>query len=205
MENYSKKLEELIAGLEGRVPRLLLHACCAPCSSYCIEYLSEFFEITVLYYNPNITPDEEYIHRIEELRRFVDAFPTKHKVEMIETSPCHQDFLDAVKGLESLPEGQDRCFICYRQRMEEAARIGAEGGYDYFTTTLSISPLKNAQKINEVGEELATIYNIEHLPSDFKKKNGYLRSTQLSSEYNMYRQDYCGCEFSKRDRYKNKT
>ncbi len=205
MENYSKKLEELIAGLGETVPKLLLHACCAPCSSYCIEYLSEYFEITVLYYNPNITPDEEYIHRIEELRRFISEFPTRHKVEMIETSPCHQDFLDAVKGLEALPEGGDRCFVCYRQRMEEAARLAAEGGFDYFTTTLSISPLKNAAKINEIGEELATIYNVAHLPSDFKKKNGYLRSTQLSNEYKMYRQDYCGCEFSKRDRCKNKT
>ena len=205
MENYSKKLEELIANLHGQVPRLLLHACCAPCSSYCIEYLSEYFEITVLYYNPNITPDEEYIHRINELRRFIDVFPTKHSVEMIETSPCHEDFLSAVKGLEALPEGEERCFVCYRQRMEEAARLASKGGYDYFTTTLSISPLKNAAKINEIGEELSDIYNVKHLPSDFKKKNGYLRSTQLSAEYGMYRQDYCGCEFSKRDRYKNKT
>lgn len=200
--NYQKELEKLLAEntKEGRIPRLYLHACCAPCSSYVLEYLSQYFAITIFFYNPNISPSEEYEKRVEELCRLVSEMDFVHpvKVEMGEYRP--QDFFAMAKGMEEEPEGGIRCFACYRMRMEEAARRAKEGGYDYFTTTLSISPLKNAAKINEIGEELADIYKVEHLPSDFKKKNGYKRSIELSRQYNLYRQDYCGCVFSKKNK-----
>lgn len=198
--NYQKELEKLLSGMDdgGRVPRLFLHACCAPCSSYVLEYLSEYFEITVFYYNPNISPREEYEKRVEEIQRLISEMSFRHPVTFMEGSYHPEEFYEMARGLESVPEGGERCFKCYRMRMEEAARLAAEGGYDYFTTTLSISPLKNAPKINEIGEELSGIYHVSHLPSDFKKKNGYKRSIELSAEHGLYRQDYCGCVFSKR-------
>ena len=185
--NYQKELEAIIKQNESRsrVPRLFLHSCCAPCSSYVLEYLSQYFEITVFYYNPNISPKEEYEKRAEEQRRLVDAYEP-------------QRFYEMAKGLEQEPEGGERCFGCYRMRMEEAARLAAEGHYDYFTTTLTISPLKKAEKLNEIGERLAKEYGVFWLPSDFKKRGGYQRSIELSKEYDLYRQDYCGCVFSRR-------
>lgn len=199
--NYQKELEKLIEQQqkEGRVPRLFLHACCAPCSSYVLEYLSRFFSITVFFYNPNISPKEEYDKRVVEMRRLLAEMEFLHPVTLVEGEYRPEDFYAMARGLENVPEGGERCFKCYRLRMEEAARLAKEGGYDYFTTTLSISPLKNAGKINEIGQELEHIYQVEHLPSDFKKKNGYKRSIELSHEYGLYRQNYCGCVFSKRE------
>lgn len=199
--NYQKELDRLIENItkEGKVPRLFLHSCCAPCSSYVLEYLSEYFEITVFFYNPNISLEEEYRKRVEEIKRLVREMKLAHSVHIEEGSYDPQVFYERVKGMEKLPEGGERCFKCYRLRMEEAAKAARDGGYDYFTTTLSISPLKNAQKINEIGEELAETYGVAHLPSDFKKKNGYKRSIELSHEYDLYRQNYCGCVFSKRE------
>ncbi|MGN0335498.1 MAG: epoxyqueuosine reductase QueH [Lachnospiraceae bacterium] len=200
--NYQKELEKLIQSLaeEKEVPRLFLHSCCAPCSSYVLEYLSEYFEITVFYYNPNIYPPEEYVQRAEEQKRFVMEFPVRHPITYVEGNYDTKSFYEMAKGLEHVPEGGERCFKCYELRMREAALLAKEGGYDYFTTTLSISPLKNAQKINEIGERLEAELGVRHLPSDFKKKNGYQRSTELSREYGLYRQNYCGCVFSKHER-----
>lgn len=198
-KNYQKELEKIIQKIENesRVPRLLLHSCCAPCSSYVLEYLSRYFDITVFYYNPNISPEEEYKKRTEELRRLIGELPAPHPIRL-EVGPYEpQKFYDMARGMEQEPEGGRRCFGCYRLRLEEAARMAKAGGYDYFTTTLTISPLKNARKLNEIGEELGTIYQVEHLPSDFKKKNGYKRSVELSAQYHLYRQNYCGCVYSK--------
>ena len=198
-KNYQKELEKIIQKIENesRVPRLLLHSCCAPCSSYVLEYLSRYFDITVFYYNPNISPEEEYVKRTEELRRLIDELPSLHPIRL-ETGPYEpQRFYEMARGLEKEPEGGRRCFGCYRLRLEEAAKLAKEGGYDYFTTTLTISPLKNAQKLNEIGEELGQIYQVNHLPSDFKKKNGYKRSVELSARYHLYRQNSCGCVYSK--------
>ena len=199
--NYQKELEKLLVDLEKaeKLPRLLLHSCCAPCSSYCLEYLSKYFSITIFYYNPNIFPEEEYRKRVEGMKRLIDEMQLENPVDFMEGEYRPQDFFDMAKGLEKVPEGGERCFKCYRMRMEETAKLAQQGGYDYFTTTLSISPLKNAAKINEIGEELGEIYKVEHLPSDFKKKNGYKRSIELSAEHNLYRQNYCGCVYSRRD------
>ena len=199
--NYQKELDKLIEGnqKEGKIPRLFLHACCAPCSSYVMEYLSQYFEITIFFYNPNIAPEEEYAHRVAEIRRLIGEMEFVHPVTLVEGRYDPREFYEMAKGLEDVPEGGERCFRCYRLRMEEAAKLAKEGGYDYFTTTLSISPLKNAQKINEIGEELAVIYKVPHLTSDFKKKNGYKRSIELSHEHALYRQNYCGCVFSKKE------
>ena len=199
--NYQKELEKLIEGQQkaGRVPRLFLHACCAPCSSYVLEYLSRFFSVTVFFYNPNISPKEEYEKRVSEIQRLISEMEFVHPVAFVEGEYKPEDFYEMARGLEDVPEGGERCFRCDRLRMEEAARLAEQGGYDYFTTTLSISPLKNAGKINEIGQELSQIYKVEHLPSDFKKKNGYKRSIELSHEYGLYRQNYCGCVFSKRE------
>ena len=201
IRNYQKELDRLIGQIqkENKVPSLFLHSCCAPCSSYVLEYLSKYFDITVFYYNPNIYPEEEYRKRVQEINRLVNSMEFEHPVKLIEGRYDPQEFFRMAKGLEDITEGGERCFRCYRQRMEEAAKLAKEGGYDYFTTTLSISPLKNAARINEIGEELAEIYHVTHLPSDFKKKNGYKRSIELSHEYDLYRQNYCGCVYSRRE------
>lgn len=195
--NYQNELEEITSQIKETPPRLLLHACCAPCSSYCLEYLTRFFEITVLYYNPNITDHEEYKKRAAELERLIAEMPLENPVRAF-IGEYDNSFHSAVKGLESAREGGERCFKCYRLRLEYAAKYAAEHNFDYFCTTLSISPLKNAQKLNEIGEELAEIYKVSWLPSDFKKRGGYQRSIELSKQYNLYRQNYCGCEYSKR-------
>ncbi len=199
--NYQKKLEQLIQKISGedQVPTLLLHSCCAPCSSYVLEYLSQYFSITVFFYNPNIAPAEEYEKRVREIQRLIKEQPHLHPVSFVEGAYEPERFYEMAKGMEELPEGGERCFACYRLRMEEAARLAAEGNFDFFTTTLSISPLKNAGKINEIGEELQEIYPVRHLPSDFKKKNGYKRSVELSGEYHLYRQNFCGCVFSRKE------
>ncbi|MCR5144361.1 MAG: epoxyqueuosine reductase QueH [Lachnospiraceae bacterium] len=181
---------------DGRVPTLLLHSCCAPCSSYCLEYLSDYFEITVFYYNPNIYPDEEYFHRVEEQKNFIERFPAKHPISFIQGDFEKERFFQSVKGLENEPERGARCKVCFELRLGESAKMAADRGFDYFTTTLSISPMKDAQLLNEIGTQLEEEYGIKYLHSDFKKKNGYKRSCEISQEYNMYRQDYCGCVFS---------
>ena len=197
--NYQRELEAVIKENESksRVPRLLLHSCCAPCSSYVLEYLSDYFEITVFYYNPNISPAEEYEKRAAEQQHLIRELPAKHPIHLVVGAYEPERFYAVSRGLEQVPEGGERCFRCFR--LEEAAKMAAEGGFDYFATTLTISPLKNAQKLNEIGEELSELYKVEHLPSDFKKKNGYKRSVELSALYGLYRQNYCGCVFSKRD------
>ena len=198
--NYQKMLESIIADIpEGTVPTLLLHSCCAPCSSYCLEYLSQYFRITLLYYNPNISPAAEFEKRTEELRRLVQELPMKYPADVVVPEYHPEEFYSAVKGMEELPEGGERCFVCYHLRLERSAQYAAEHGFDYFCSTLSISPMKNAAKLNEMGKELSEIYPVKLLPSDFKKKGGYLRSIELSREYGLYRQNYCGCIFSKRD------
>ena len=204
--NYAKELERLIQKLqqEGKVPRLLLHACCAPCSSAVLEYLSQYFAITLLYYNPNIAPLEEYQKREAELRRLVSQMKFIHPVELL---PCQYDgqaFVQAARGLEGEPEGGKRCEACLRLRMRYAAQEAARLRFDYYTTTLSISPMKNAPLLNQLGEEIGREFGVAHLPSDFKKKDGYKRSVQLSKEYDLYRQDYCGCAFSKAQRQREK-
>lgn len=197
-ENYQKILDKLIGQLEsqGKVPRLLLHSCCAPCSSYVLEYLSRYFDITVFYYNPNIYPETEYRERVQEQQRLIGEMKLSRPVSFLEGSYEPPAFYEAVRGRENQKEGEESCFRCYRLRLSQAAQAAAEGGFDYFTTTLSISPLKNAQKLNEIGRELAEEYKVPYLVSDFKKKNGYKRSTELSAEYGLYRQSYCGCVYS---------
>lgn len=240
VRNYQKELDKIIAELlpeqaqqakasdagEGKdkspcVPRLFLHSCCAPCSSYVLEYLRMYFKITVFYYNPNITEAEEYRKRVAEQKRLIGAYnealletetayneahfeeknPHKSKgyrIDVVEGDYAPERFFEMARGLEQCPEGGERCFACYALRLEETAKRAKEGRYDYFTTTLSISPLKNAVKLNEIGERLAEIYGVKWLPSDFKKRNGYKRSIELSKEYDLYRQDYCGCVYSRR-------
>ena len=205
--NYQKELEKIIDRLrrEDRVPRLLLHSCCAPCSSYVLEYLSRYFEITVFYYNPNIYPESEYSKRIIEQQRLIDEMNVKHPISFVAGEYEKERFYDIAKGLEDVKEGGERCMRCYELRLREAAELASKGEYDYFTTTLSISPLKNAKKLNEIGERLAEEYGVTYLNSDFKKKNGYKRSTELSKEYGLYRQDYCGCVYSKLERERQKS
>ncbi len=204
--NYQKELDLLLSGLEkaADAPTLLLHSCCAPCSSYCMEYLRDFFRITVFYYNPNITEEAEYRKRVKEEIRLIETYNRqveeyrKAKIEIIEGSYEPDCFWEMAKGLENCPEGGERCFGCYELRLRKTAELAKEQGFDYFTTTLTISPLKNAGKLNEIGERLALEYGIRWLPSDFKKRGGYQRSIELSEEYDLYRQNYCGCVFSKR-------
>lgn len=229
--NFQKELEWVIRRVQGRepVPTLLLHSCCAPCSSYVLQYLSQYFQITVFYYNPNIYPPEEYRKRVKEQEDFIKRFSERarkerengmqqlsgnalgevlsvfHPISFIEGKFEQDRFYETVRGLENLPEGGERCFRCYELRLREAAGYAKQMKMDFFTTTLSISPLKNAEKLNEIGERLAEEYGISYLCSDFKKKDGYKQSVALSKEYGMYRQDYCGCVFSKQEREQQKA
>lgn len=200
--NYQKDMERIIENLQDQkqVPTLLLHSCCAPCSSYVLEYLSDYFKITVLYYNPNIYPPSEFDKRVLEQRHLIEQMEVTYPVAFTMLPFESGEFYSAVKNYEALPEGGERCFRCYRLRLEQTAKIAKEQNFDYFTTTLSISPLKNAVWLNEIGEELASLYDVSYLTSDFKKKNGYQRSVALSSEYGLYRQEYCGCIFSMKER-----
>ena len=197
--NYQRQLDSIIANLQrdGIVPHLLLHSCCAPCSSYVLEYLSQYFKITLFYYNPNIIPESEYHLRAEEQQRLIAQLPAVHPITFVEGHYDPQEFLSIAKGLETAPEGGERCFRCYELRLRQSALKAKELGADYFTTTLTISPLKNAEKINELGSKIAEEIGVKFLPSDFKKRGGYLRSIQLSKEYDLYRQNFCGCPFSR--------
>ena len=200
--NYQTELDKLIDNIkkEEKVPRLFLHSCCAPCSSYCLEYLSNYFKITVFYYNPNIYPEEEYEKRVKEQQRFIERLLAKYPISFVEGAYEKERFYEMARGLEDCPEGGERCFHCYELRLRESAELAKNMQMDYFTTTLSISPLKNAEKLNEIGDALAAEYGVAYLNSDFKKKNGYKRSVELSEQYGMYRQYYCGCVFSKNQR-----
>ena len=199
--NYQRELDKLILKInQDNPPKLMLHSCCAPCSSYVLEYLSDYFIIKVLYYNPNIYPEEEFYKRLDEQKRLIGEMKLKNTVTVESIGYCSERFYKAVQGLENIREGGERCFACYRLRLEETAKLAAEQGLDYFCTTLSVSPYKNAEKLNEIGCEVAKKYNVKFLPSDFKKKGGFLRSTQISAQYGMYRQNYCGCVFSLRER-----
>lgn len=200
--NYQKKLDEILCNLQKKeeIPTLLLHSCCAPCSSYVLEYLSNYFYITIFYYNPNIAPKEEYERRVEEQKKFISQLPVKYPISFIEGTYNQDDFYEAVKSFEHLKEGSERCYRCYALRLREAAVLAKEKGFDYFTTTLSISPYKNAAWLNEIGLKLEEELGASFLVSDFKKKNGYKRSIELSKEYGLYRQDYCGCIYSKLER-----
>lgn len=197
--NYQIELDKLIDTLQKQhiCPNLLLHSCCAPCSSYVLEYLSAFFNITLFYYNPNISPKEEFDKRINELNRLVREMLPQSGIKIIEGKYDPETFFELSQGLENEPERGKRCMLCYRLRLEESAKQAKALGMDYFTTTLSISPLKNADALNSIGEALALTYGIPYLVSDFKKRNGYKRSIELSNEYNLYRQNYCGCIYSK--------
>lgn len=196
--NFQKELEKKLQELQQQdVKHLLLHSCCAPCSSYVIEYLSRYFQITVFYYNPNISAEEEYRKRVLEQQRFIKEFPTKYPVDFVEGDYEPRVFFDTVKGYEQCKEGGERCFLCYELRLKKTAQLAAEKGYDYFTTTLTISPLKNSVKLNEIGLRLGEEYGVPYLLSDFKKKEGYKRSIELSKEYGLYRQNYCGCAYSR--------
>ena len=197
--NYQRELDEIIGDLTAR-PRLLLHCCCAPCSSYVTEYLHEFFEITVFFYNPNITEETEYIKRREELKRYLREVHFGREIVFLDADHDPERFFEVSKGLEDEPERGRRCTECYRLRLEKTAAAARDGGYDYFCTTLSISPHKDADRLMMIGEELADAYGVSYLPSDFKKKGGYQRSIELSREYELYRQDYCGCVFSKNNK-----
>lgn len=214
--NFQKELDKLLEGMvkgQETGKRLFLHSCCAPCSSYVLEYLRTYFRITVFYYNPNITFAAEYQKRVAEQKRLIDAYnaalgnaDAHHSqgagfpIDIVEGDYEPQTFFKLAKGLEDCPEGGERCFLCYELRLRRTAELAKAGGYDYFCTTLSISPLKNAKKLNEIGERLADEYQVPWLVSDFKKKNGYKRSIELSAEYQLYRQDYCGCIYSKEER-----
>lgn len=196
--NYQLQLEEVLKAIppDAPKPRLLLHACCAPCSSYVLEYLAARFDITLFYYNPNIAPRAEYEKRVAEVRRLLRQMPAAAGVRFLPGPYDPARFTAMARGLEDLPEGGERCFRCYRLRLEQAARAAREGGFGYFCTTLSISPYKNAQKLNEIGQALAAQYAVAWLPSDFKKRGGYQRSIALSRAYGLYRQNYCGCAYS---------
>lgn len=198
--NYQKELEKILAGLGAQAPRLFLHSCCAPCSSYCLEYLCQYFRITVFYYNPNISSEEEYRKRVKEQKRLIASYNNEKKgypISIVEGDYEPSKFYEIAKGYENCAEGGERCFRCFELRLRETAVRARKEDYDYFATTLTISPLKNAAKLNEIGQALSEEYGIPWLPSDFKKKNGYKRSVELSAAYDLYRQDYCGCAYSK--------
>ena len=193
-KNYQKELDGVIAGFrENDRPTLLLQGCCGPCSSYVLEYLTQYFDITLLFYNPNIRPEAEYEKRLAALKELLERMPLSSPVKLREPGWRGSEFMEAVKGLENEPEGGARCAVCFQLRLGETARLAAAGGFDFFGTTLTVSPHKNAPLLNEIGEALARDYSVTWLPADFKKRNGYLRSIQLSKEYGIYRQEYCGC------------
>ena len=196
--NYDLEMEKQMSSIEEGTP-LLLHACCAPCSSAVLERIGNYFKVTIFYYNPNITNEDEYRKRIDEIKRFISSFKTKYPISLEEGNYDPNEFFDIAKGLEKEPERGKRCYKCYLLRLNETARIADKLGFDYFCTTLTLSPHKNSNWINEIGEELNKKYNSTYLYSDFKKKNGYKRSIELSSEYNLYRQNYCGCVYSIRN------
>ncbi len=195
--NYHKIMLREIEDMGNIKKKLLLHSCCAPCSTYVIEYLSKYFNLEVYFFNPNIFPKEEFFRRLEEQKRLIKEMGFTYKV--VELKHRSKEFYKSVEGLEELGEGSLRCKNCFELRLDECAKYAKENNFDYFTTTLTISPLKNAKVLNELGEELSKKYDINFLNSDFKKNNGYKNSVELSKEYNLYRQNYCGCSFSKKE------
>lgn len=205
--NYQKELDRVIESIkkEGKVPSLLLHVCCAPCSSYCLEYLSKYFKITVFYYNPNISIKEEYNYRLSEEKRLIKEMSFENSVDIIDGTYEPNEFFTAVKGLEKETEGGKRCMECFKLRLSETCKKAKQLNFDYVTTTLTISPLKNADALNKIGSKCAESYGINWLYSDFKKREGYKRSIVLSNEYKLYRQNYCGCIFSKEQTLNNNT
>ncbi len=200
--NYNTVMESILENLSGE-ETLLLHTCCAPCSSAVISRLSDSFHITVFYYNPNIEPEEEYIKRKEEQKRFLKEYPSKYPISFLDCDYEHEEFESIACGLEEEKEGGKRCAKCYRLRLEKTALIAKEKNFDYFGTSLTVSPYKNAILLNKIGEELEKKYHVKYLYSDFKKQDGYQKSIELSNKYNLYRQDYCGCHYSKEEREKN--
>lgn len=196
--NYQIELDKIISEIEQieETPTLLLHSCCGPCSSYVLEYLSKYFEITVFYYNPNIYPSQEYWYRVEEQKKIIELTDAKNPIRMIEGKYEVEKFYKMAEGMEHLPEGGERCHKCYEMRLSEAAKLASSNHFDYFTTTLTISPHKNSQVLNRIAQKVGQEYGVTPLPSDFKKKGGYKRSCEITEQYGMYRQDYCGCEFS---------
>ncbi len=196
--NYQTKLDELLESIKGSKKTILLHSCCAPCSSHVISYLTDYFDITILYYNPNIEPYEEYLKRKEEEIRFIKEFPHKNKIEILDCDYDNDLYHEKVKGLENEPERGSRCGVCFNLRLEKTAEIAKKKGFDYFGTTLTVSPYKNSNLLNEIGKSLEEKYDVKFLYSDFKKKDGYKHSIELAKKYNLYRQDYCGCIYSKR-------
>ena len=191
---YKLELDELSKIKEPK--KLLLHSCCAPCSSHVITYLKKFFDITIFYYNPNISPKEEYDKRKEEQIRLINELKTENKLDIIDCDYDNDLYEKSIKGLENCPERGDRCTVCFKLRLDKTAKIAKELNYDYFCSTLSVSPYKNSKLINEIGKEMEQKYNIKWLYSDFKKEDGYKKSIELSKKYNLYRQDYCGCKYS---------
>lgn len=205
--NYQSELEKILASEGKQGKTILLHSCCAPCSSYVLTYLRQYFKVTVFYFNPNITADEEYDKRVEEQKRLIASLNEENDgylIDCVEGDYEPKSFLELVKGYEACPEGGERCKLCFRQRLEATAALAKQENYDYFATTLTVSPLKNATVLNELGMELGAQYNIAYLVSDFKKKDGYKQSIELSKKYDLYRQDYCGCAFSKAERERQK-
>lgn len=198
--NYQKELDSIIDSLRGQKKKLLLHACCAPCSSYCLFYLTQYFDVTVFFYNPNIDGEEEFKKRKSELYRLIDE--AQFPVDVVCPPYDNEEFLRVATGLEKEPERGRRCDACFTLRLGRAAKYAYDNGFDYFTTTLTISPLKNADTLNRIGNETSKLYNVPFLPSDFKKLGGYQRSIELSKQYNLYRQNYCGCTFSKTSKNK---
>lgn len=198
-QNYQAKMEEQIASLKG-TPKLLLHACCAPCSSYVLSLLSKHFLITLFYYNPNITQEKEFEKRYQELEQLIQKIPHQNPIFLIKGEYEPKTFLELAKPYQEEKEGGKRCYLCYKQRLEKTATIAKEEHFDYFTTTLSISPYKKADWINEIGRDLEKTYQVSYLYADFKKKDGYKKSILLSNQYHLYRQDYCGCLYSKKER-----
>lgn len=198
-KNYQLALDAELKKITdtGVRPSLLLHACCAPCSSYVLEYLNGHFDITLFFYNPNISPKSEFEKRTEELKRLTEEMPSEHTIKIVEHKYDSERFFEMARGMEDMPEGGERCFKCYEMRLRETAKYASENSFDYFTTTLSISPHKNAQKLNEIGGVLSEEFGAAYLFSDFKKRGGYKRSCELSAQYGLYRQNYCGCVFSK--------
>ena len=200
--NYQIEMERELARIQadGRRPRLLLHSCCAHCSSFVLERLMNVFDLTVFYYNPNIAPREEFLRRVEEQQRLIDAMPHERPIDLIQGEYDDRAFYELARGHEQDPEGGERCTACFRLRLGKTAEVAAQGGFDYFTTTLSISPLKDAQRLNAIGAALSAETGVPYLFSDFKKRNGYKRSCELSAQYGLYRQDYCGCIYSRMER-----
>ena len=197
--NYDLLMQKEIDNLDY-VPRLLLHVCCAPCSSACLKRLGDYFKITILYYNPNITLKNEYNKRLEEVKRFIKEFKVKYPIEIVDAKYDPETFLKLTKGMEDIPERGERCYLCYKLRLEETLKMAEENNFDYFTTTLTLSPYKNTNWLNEIGEDISKNSKVKFLNSDFKKRNGYKESIELSKEYNLYRQDYCGCSYSKKNK-----